>query len=359
MKILFYFNSMTPPGGIERVISTLANHFCEFMEVTILVKDNAYSHYPLSGNIKIISLDSNLYLDMSNKFKRVAQAGANLFKSAAKLKQFLNENEYDLYYLAHPLNVLEFHLARGINKQVIITEHGGINAYNIVYKTVKQWLYPKARCYIVPTSSDAKAYSELNLPVVYIPHFKSTMNYVRSELSNKVVLSIGRMTEAKRQWIMIDLWNKIVNEHHIKDWQLHLVGDGNLYEQLNNNIVSLGLQDYVKILPPVRDVERYYKSASVFMLTSHSEGFGMVLLEAISFGLPCITYDCPSGPRDIVEDGVNGYLIPMDDFDALELATVELLSDPEKIYKFANGAFSTSLKWNDEAVLNKWKKILY
>lgn len=359
MKILFYFNSMTPPGGIERVISTLANHFCEFMEVTILVKDNAYSHYPLSGNIKIISLDSNLYLDMSNKFKRVAQAGANLFKSAAKLKQFLNENEYDLYYLAHPLNVLEFHLARGIDKQVIITEHGGINAYNIVYKKIKQWLYPKARCYIVPTSSDAKAYSELNLPVVYIPHFKSTMNYVRSELSNKVVLSIGRMTEAKRQWIMIDLWNKIVNEHHIKDWQLHLVGNGNLYEQLNNKIITLGLQDHVKILPPVQNVERYYQSASLFMLTSHSEGFGMVLLEAISFGLPCISYDCPSGPRDIVEDGVNGYLIPMDDFNSLEVATVKLLSNPEKIYEFADGAFSTSLKWNNEAVLNKWKKILY
>ena len=135
--------------------------------------------------------------------------------------------------------------------------------------------------------------------------------------------------------------------------------DGNLYEQLNNKIVSHGLQDYVKILPPVRNVERYYKSASLFMLTSHSEGFGMVLLEAISFGLPCISYDCPSGPRDIVEDGVNGYLIPMDDFNSLEGATVKLLSNPKKIYEFADGAYSTSLKWNDEAVLNKRKKVLY
>ncbi|WP_180064677.1 glycosyltransferase family 4 protein [Acinetobacter sp. YH12095] len=350
---------MTPAGGIERVISTLANHFCEFMEVTILVKDKAYSHYPLSDKIKIISLDSKLYLDMNNKFKRVAQAGANLFKSAAKLKQFLNENEYDLYYLAHPLNVIEFHLARGIDKQVIITEHGGINAYNIVYKKVKQWLYPKARCYVVPTSSDAKTYSEMDLPVVYIPHFKSTMNYVRSDLSNKVVLSIGRMTEAKRQWIMIDLWNKIVNKHHIKDWQLHLVGNGNLYEQLNNKIITLGLQDYVKILPPVQDVERYYQSASLFMLTSHSEGFGMVLLEAISFGLPCISYDCPSGPRDIIKNEHNGYLIPMDDFESLKSALLKLINNKDTLIKLSNGAFESSSKWNDEVILNKWKKVLY
>lgn len=358
-KILFYFNSMTPAGGIERVISTLANHFGEFMEVTILVKDQAYSHYPLGDNIQLISLDSSLNFDMNNKMKRIAQAGINLLKSTARLKQHLVSNQYDLYYLAHPLNVLEFHLARGIDQQVIITEHGGINAYNIVYQKIKQWLYPKARSYVVPTSSDANNYSELGFPVTYIPHFKSSLDYVRSDLSNNVVLSIGRMTEAKRQWIMIDLWNKIVNEHHIKDWKLHLVGDGNLYDQLSNKIVTLGLQEYVKILPPVQDVERYYRSASVFMLTSHSEGFGMVLLEAISFGLPCISYDCPSGPRDIVEDGVNGYLIPMDDFNTLETATTNLLTNSQKIHKLAHGAYSTSLKWNDEAILNKWKKILF
>lgn len=358
-KILFYFNSMTPAGGIERVISTLANHFSGFMEVTILVKDSAYSHYLLSPNIKLISLDTSLNLDMNNKLKRVGQAGVNLLQSTAKLKDFLASNQFDLFYLAHPLNVLEFHLANGIDKRVIITEHGGINAYNWVYKQIKKWLYPKARCYVVPTTSDAKAYLEMGFPVVYIPHFKSSLNYSRSDLSNKVVLSIGRMTEAKRQWIMIDLWDKIVNRNHVKDWELHLVGNGNLYGQLSKKIVTLGLQKYVKILPPIQDVEKYYKSSSIFMLTSDSEGYGMVLLEAISFGLPCISYDCPSGPRDIVENEINGYLIPMDDFNELENAILSLLTDSEKLHKFANGAYSTSLKWNDETVLDKWKKILY
>ena len=130
---------MTPAGGIERVISTLANHFSEFMEVTILVKDNAYSHYPLSEKVQLVSLDSSLNLDMNNKIKRVAQAGVNLFQSTAKLREYLTLNQYDLYYLAHPLNVLEFHLAKGIDQQVIITEHGGINAYNIVYQKINHF----------------------------------------------------------------------------------------------------------------------------------------------------------------------------------------------------------------------------
>ncbi|MBP2546892.1 glycosyltransferase family 4 protein [Acinetobacter guillouiae] len=357
-KILFYFTSMTPAGGIERVISTLANHFSEFMEVTILVKDHAYSHYSLSSNIKLISLNSDLNFDMNSKIKRIGQASINLVQSTVKLKKYLALNQYDLYYLAHPLNVLEFHLAHGINENVIITEHGGINAYNLVYKQIKRWLYVKARSYVVPTSSDAKAYTNLNFPVEYIPHFKSTLNYECSDLSQKVVLSIGRMTEAKRQWIMIDLWNKIVNEDNIREWELHLVGSGNLKDQLNNKIITFGLQEYVKILPPVQNVDIYYKNSSIFMLTSHSEGFGMVLLEAISFGLPCISYDCPSGPRDIVENEVNGYLIPMDDFEGLRNATLNLLTNSEKLHKLADGAYNTSLKWNDEAVLKKWKKIL-
>ncbi|WHP04494.1 MULTISPECIES: glycosyltransferase family 4 protein [Acinetobacter] len=359
MKILFYFTSMTPAGGIERVISTLANHFSDFLEVTILVKDQAYSHYPLSEKIKLISLDSELKLNMGSRTKRIGQVSINLVQSVAKLKHHLTLNKYDLYYLAHPLNVLEFFLAHGINKNVIISEHGGINAYNLIYKQIKKWLYHKARVYIVPTRSDAKVYADLNFPVKYIPHFKSSLNYECSDLSKKVVLSIGRMTEAKRQWIMIDLWHKIIYEDNIKNWELHLVGDGNLKKQFEGKIVALELQDYVKILPPIKNVDKYYKASSIFMLTSHSEGFGMVLLEAISFGLPCISYDCPSGPRDIIENEVNGYLVPMDDFDHLRDATLSLLTDPEKLNKFATGAYNTSLKWNDEVVLNKWKEILF
>ncbi|MFW1704204.1 glycosyltransferase, partial [Acinetobacter pittii] len=70
-------------------------------------------------------------------------------------------------------------------------------------------------------------------------------------------------------------------------------------------------------------------------------------------------YDCPSGPRDIIENDVNGYLIPRDDFEALKKATLDLLTNQEKLNKLAAGAYSASFDWNDEAVLSKWKKILY
>lgn len=357
-KILFYFNSMTPAGGIERVIATLANKFCDILDVTILVKDKAYSHYFLDERVKLVSLDCELNLDMNNQFNRIFQAGKNLIDSKRKLKKYLKENQFDYYYIAHPLNALEFHLAKGIDKNVIITEHGGVDAYNIVYKKIKSWLYPKAKCYCVPTKTDTEIYINMGFESVYIPHFRSDLAYEKSDLNNKIVLSVGRMTEAKRQWILIDLWDRIVHHHKVKDWKLHIVGEGNLKQTYIEKIKGLNLQDYIHILPPKKEVEEYYKNASIFALTSQSEGFGMVILEAMSFGLPCVSYDCPSGPRDMIIDEKTGYLVPYNDFEALEKSVLKLIQNPEKIREFGENAFKESNQWNDEFILEKWKKIL-
>mgnify|MGYP003611200848 FL=1 len=163
---------MTPAGGIERVIATLANKFVQFMDVTILVKDKAYSHYPLDERVKIISLDNEIKFNMYSKLDRVFEAGKNFIGSQKKLKKFLKENKFDYYYVAHPLNALEFHFARGIDNSVSLTEHGGVDAYNAVYKKIKKWLYPKAKCYSVPTKTDTEIYRKMGFITEYIPPFK-------------------------------------------------------------------------------------------------------------------------------------------------------------------------------------------
>ena len=356
-SILFYFNSMTPAGGIERVIATLANQFSENMEVTILVKDKAYSHYPINSKVKIESLDNEIKFDLDSKLNRVVEAAKNFVGSKNKLKKYLALKQFDYYYIAHPLNALEFHLARRIDDKVIITEHGGIDAYNTIYKKIKQWLYPKAKKYIVPTKTDTQLYKNLGFPAVYIPHFKSKMPYTKSSQNNKIAISIGRMTEAKRQWILIDLWDKIVHKHNITDWQLHIVGDGNLRENYLKQIADLQLNDYVKILPPKKDVENYYKEASFFLLTSHSEGFGMVILEAMSFGVPCVSYDCPAGPRDMITNNVDGFLVEFDNFEKLEQSTLEMMNNHKKMIDFGDKAFEASKNWDDQHILAEWNKV--
>lgn len=348
-----------PSGGIERVISTLANNFSEKYEITILVKDKPASFYPLNKNIKIISLDNDLIFDMGSKFNRILSATKSLITSVKLLKKFFKTTSYDYYYIAHPLNALEFHLAKGFdNKNTIMTEHGAPDAYNIVYKKIKSWLYPKSKVFIVPTTSDTSLYKSMGLPAFYIPHFKSNLNYIKSNLDSKIALNIGRFTEAKRQWILIDIWGEIVNKHKITDWKLYLVGQGELEGPFKEKIKTLCLENYVFLKPTLAQVEDYYKDSSLFLLTSNSEGFGMVLLEAISFGIPCISFDCPSGPRDIVKDSLNGYLIEHNNCNSFEKKLLQLIRDPALLNEFGLNSFEISKLWSDELILEKWIHIL-
>jgi glycosyltransferase involved in cell wall biosynthesis len=358
MTILFYFNSLQPSGGIERVISTLANKLCKTHDITILVKDPALSFYPLDSRVKLLSLNNNLNFNMSSRFKRVFTAANSAVKNTIALRSFLNENKFDNYYLAHPLNVIEFNMARGVNnKDTIVTEHGGVDAYNTIYKRIKNWLYPKAKMYVVPTTTDTEIYKKLGYPAQYIPHFRSDLKYEKSRLESNIVLTIGRFTDVKQHLLLLKVWKQVIDEVPAAQWKLQLVGQGELLQTYLDFIAVNQLEKNVQILKPSIDVAQFYKSASIFVMTSKSEGFGMVLLEAISFGLPCVSFDCPSGPRDMINDN-NGFLIGQDDEMALKKALLELVNKPQLQKRLGEQAYLDSVNWQDENILKLWLQIL-
>ncbi|SOD20340.1 glycosyltransferase [Pedobacter xixiisoli] len=358
-SILLYFNSLKPSGGIERVIVTVANKLCEQYKVTILVKGEPISFYKLDGRVRLESLGNELNFNMNSQLSRVFSAMKSVYKNSKSLKLYLKQNNFDYYYLAHPLNVLEFHFSKGVTTtNTVITEHGASTAYNLIYRKVKSWLYPKAKVYVVPTTKDTEYYKNLGFPAQYLPHFKSKLKYEKASLSEKIALNIGRFTDVKQQIALLRLWNSLVNVKQIKDWKLFLVGIGELENQFEEYIERNNLQNYVFLKPPKESVEEYYKQASLFLLTSKSEGFGMVLLEAISFGLPCVSYDCPSGPRDIIKNNENGYLVPPNDEVIFEQMVVNLLNNRELLEKMGNESLTISNNWNDEKLLEQWNIIL-
>ncbi|SEA87162.1 Glycosyltransferase involved in cell wall bisynthesis [Flavobacterium gillisiae] len=357
-SILFYFNSLQPSGGIERVISTLANKLCETHIITIVVKDPAISFYPLDSRIILVSLNNELNFDMNSRFKRLFTAARSALKNAIALHAFLKENKFDNYYIAHPLNAMEFHLARGFRRtDTIVTEHGGVDAYNLVYKKIKDWIYAKAKVYVVPTTTDTEIYKKLGYPTQYIPHFRSDLKYEKSTLELNTVLTIGRFTDVKQHLLLLKVWKQVIDAIPSTEWKLQIVGEGELHEDYINFINVNKLHSSVAILKPNVDVAQFYKSASVFVMTSKSEGFGMVLLEAISFGLPCISFDCPAGPRDMINDK-NGFLIGPNDEIALKNALIELIRKPDLHKRLGAQAYLDSVNWQDENILKHWLKIL-
>ena len=126
-------------------------------------------------------------------------------------------------------------------------------------------------------------------------------------MRSKLILSIGRLSNEKNFIHLLMAWNKIFKKY--PDWKLHIVGEGNKKDEMMAYIESNEMEECCMILPFTNNVHKHYSEAQIFVLSSLFEGLPMVLLEAQQYGIPCVSYDCETGPRDIIVDGENGFLV--------------------------------------------------
>ncbi|MEI7884117.1 MAG: glycosyltransferase family 4 protein [Clostridia bacterium] len=359
VKILVFTNSMEAAGGIERVIANLVNCWCDKYDITLLVKDSAVSFYKINQNIKVESLNVPLFLNMKSRLQRLISLMINFVKTNSKLKKYLSSSQYDYIYVASPFNAMEVSLiSKACRKQLVISEHGSKLAYNLFYQWIKKIIYPKAYCISVPTKMDTKLYSKEGCSAVYIPHLSTFQVKEKNSLNSKTVINIGRLTADKQQLMLLEIWNSLNKKDQLNGWKLRIIGKGEEESRLLNYIKMNKLEKHVEIFPPQLDIGKIYQQASLFALSSKFEGFGMVLLEAMSFGIPCISFDCPSGPRDIIEDGINGKLVPCYSIEIYECQLAELLiNENNLIKKLGDNAFSTAFNWDNKKILEIWNEV--
>lgn len=352
MKIVVYFNSMAPAGGIERVIS---NHISFLLrgnhDIILITKDDQNSFYPIPDSVIHESLKIDTALDMNNRIKRVFQIGSTLFKTVFYLKKIIYKYEPDIVYVAHPLCLLEFYLS-GINcKKIFVTEHSSVNAYNKIYRLILNLLYPKVGLLTVPTTQDSNLYTSLGIKNVYLPNPLPFYPKNQSALQNKCVLNIGRLTNDKRHELLIKIWHGTKGRFY--GWKLKIFGKGENFDKINNLIDVLDLRESVFLFPPTKEIEKEYNSASIFALTSVAEGFGLVLAEAMASGVPCVSFNCPSGPKDIISDNINGYLIEEGDEQSYVDRLDELMNNYALRKKFGENARIDIKKFDGKVISEK------
>lgn len=354
MKILIYIDSMSPAGGIERVVSKHIAFFAKKHYVTLMTKDTKESFYDLPKNMEISSLNIGSSMNMHSKIERIFQTLNQLLITRKKLKAY--KDKYDLFYVTHIRNLLELYLAGVDMKKVIVTEHGSYYGYNKVYKKLKLWLYPKCKYVVSPTSMDYEIYKSQGCNAFYIANPLSFFNEEISNLSQKTVINIGRLTSDKRQDLLLDIWQKVSLKH--PNWKLLLVGKGELKTILEEIIQTKNLNNSVEIIDPIKDVQSLFLKSSIFAFTSRYEGFGMVLVEAMACGVPCISFNIPSGPRDIIEDNIDGFLIK-DGNVSQYIEKLEILMSNVKIREnMAKNAKKNIQKFLDIKIEKKWNKLL-
>lgn len=186
--------------------------------------------------------------------------------------------------------------------------------------------YPRLDALTVLTTDDERDYGALLERVVRIPNPLPDAPAALADQTTTTVLAAGRLNTQKGFDLLIAAFAKVP----APGWRLVIYGSGPEHDRLEAQIADLGAGDRVELRPRTPRLPEAMAAASVFALSSRFEGFGMVLVEAMSHGLAVVSFDCPHGPRDIVTSGADGILVPAEDVDAMAAALVDLIGDPER-----------------------------
>jgi glycosyltransferase involved in cell wall biosynthesis len=220
-------------------------------------------------------------------------------------------------------------------------------------------LYPRLDALAVLTERDGQSYAKHldgGVRTVRIPNTVRDMGEGRADLSARTALAAGRLTPQKGYDMLIPAWSAVAATH--PDWRLRICGEGKDRAKLGALIQELGLAEHVSLEGPARDLGADMERASLFVLSSRHEGLPLVLLEALSKGMAVVSFDCPTGPADVIEDHRNGLLVPPKDVEALSAAIVEMIEDEELRRRCADGAVKTAREYRMDAVGPRWEGLM-
>lgn len=344
-------------GGAERVVSTLANELCEKYDITVITLWDVQPFYTLDPKINHISCVSESLIS-----NNVYQAIRNNFRLLRRLKIILKEERIDLTIgFTTTSNILAVMGSKFLNIPCIISERSNprVKVLGRFWSFLRKKYYRKSDYLVVQTNDNFLYYSSYILK----DRIKILANPLSKELTKhknlstpreQVILSVGRLDKNKSQDLLINAFSNIEHE----GWQIIIVGDGVEKDNYLELVRQLGLEDKVTFTGNSSNVFDYYNSSSLFAFTSKSEGFPNVLIEAMYFELPCISTDCPNGPSEIINDGSNGYLIPVNDQKALEEKLTLLMSSQSLRENIGSKAYQSAKHYLTDNIVAQWEVLI-
>jgi len=204
--------------------------------------------------------------------------------------------------------------------------------------------------FVVLTYGNLKEWKSKNLKV--IPNPLSFYSSVSSTLKIKRVIVVGSHSYNKGYDLLLQAWKLVIQNR--TDWTLHIFGKSDTQKTFLQLSEDLKLKDYVVFSEPVLDIQNEYLNSSIMVLPSRSEGFGMVLIEAMACGLPCVAFDCPHGPADIIRHEEDGLLVKAEEVNALAMSIIRLIQDEELRIKMGANARENVKRYLPENVLPQW-----
>ncbi len=373
MKILYCLPQIYKPGGIERIVSIKANYLADTMgwDVYIVIANQMGKtpFYRFSDKVTFVNLDVDydstlslpLWKRLTKKFQLVRihkhklSDVLNLIKPDIVISTFTNEASFLPNIKDGSKKILEFHFCRGHKRKM--ADAFGFSTLTKAAYYVKCWqeenlIIPKYDQFVVLTDEDKEDWIDKVPSVKCISNILPFETNEQALLDNKIVIAVGRLDAQKGFDRLIKLWKKVHVTH--PEWALNIFGQGRDEQKLKELIISLGLHEVVRIYRPIQNIKEEYLKSSLFVMTSTYEGLPMTLLEATGLGLPCVCYDFKCGPRDVIMDGENGYLVKDGDEDVFIGALNSLMDDASLRKTMGNNAKRLSKRYSQEVIMQKW-----
>lgn len=350
MKLIYITNGINGAGGLERVLSVKASYFADQYgyDVTILVLNNAHQNpfYEFSSKIKFISIDVKGLSGYFKAYKKEIQKVISSIKPDVisvcddGLKGFflpsIIKTNAKWIYERHVSKLTESRDTHGFLKKTFTKVKWGL----------MEIFAKKFNRFIVLTEGNKKEWPSLkNMEVISNP--LSFYPEESSALDKKTVICVGKISYQKGQDLLLKAWEQVHRKY--PDWQLHLYGKENLTVLDTNHLTN-----NVHYFHPAKDIEQKYLQSSVYVMSSRFEGFGMVLIEAMACGLPCVSFDCDYGPSDIIEDNVDGFIVDKEDIRTMAEKIMILIEDSDLRKCFGRNAKSNVERYKPEAIAKQW-----
>jgi len=348
-------------GGAERTASVLASAWAEKgIHVTLItyLRDDVPA-YPLHAGVVLRQLHLR-----GGAARHFFHGLVRNLKVVRALRRAIRESAPDLIvsFMDIP-NVLTLLAARGINAPVVVTEHTHPAYYDIgwMWQILRRLVYDRADALVCMTTPVLSWFQQrfkirgFIIPNSVDPPPSHVDKLLKRDMTKSFVIAMGRLSWEKGFDLLLDAFSRIAVRH--PNWSLRILGEGPLRQSLEEQVQNLNLNGRVELTGALEDPFPVLQAADIFVFSSRFEGFGNALCEAMACGLPVISFSCPSGPPEIIRDGIDGLLVPPENTSALATAMDRLMCSAHERILLAARAPEVVSRFSRQRIMGLWDQL--
>lgn len=334
------------PGGAEKVMSIIANQASQRIKVSLILLSKKEKYHPIDERVRVI--EPNFVIEQMPRWLftwRIFWWLRGVLNGLAARSVLSFSGKYNAFVLLASM---------GLRKRVFVSDRSRPGISYGKFLDILNPLVYRLSAGIIAQTSQARRLAEQrtkhsNIAIIPNPVHIPTLT-IASKQKEKIVLNVGRFIPSKHQEWLVNYFESVPSYN----WSLVFLGEGKCWEQVLSKARISQMQQNIHLHGNVTNIDQWYQKAAIFAFTSTSEGFPNSLAEAMSHGCACIAFDCTAGPADIIDDGINGFLVAEGDHETYRLRLAELIENEKMRIRFGKAAFEKMKQFDQELITQRY-----